>query len=129
MHSLTMNWSNGSKSIFTPANASHSHGTTPTFTPDKLVNGGNNSVFVDQSQNLGPGPVGVYTWASMENPNLGVACSYDHPSTSGQTTVTATPNGFMVSFDGKSWSSAPITAHPTGTNITIAIYIQDKSDT
>ncbi|MFN3856259.1 MAG: hypothetical protein ACK4RV_00805 [Caulobacter sp.] len=127
MHSLTMNWSARGTTVFTPANVSHTHGTDPTFTPEKLIGGGNSTVFVDQSQNLGPGPVGNYTWASVDNPNLGVSCHYDHPSGTGQTSVTATPNGFLVSFDGTHWSSTPITANPKGSNITMTIYVSDTS--
>ncbi len=118
MHSLTMNWNNSTSNTFNAINISHSHGTDPTFTPPALTQ--NSSVFVDQSVNLGPGPAGNYTWAAGA---VTAACYYDHPSTSGQTTVTVTPNGCKVSFDNKTWSTTSITTHPTGHNITQAIYI------
>jgi hypothetical protein len=119
-HSLTMNWANKSGLTFVVTGASHTHGTTPTFTPSGLGANGNSSVFVDQSANLGPGPVGVYTWTSG---TVTAGCSYNHPSGTGQTTVTVTPNGCQVSFDGSNWSTQSITSHPTGTNITMSIYI------
>lgn len=126
-HSLTMNWANQATVAFSPTNVSHTHGTDATFSPQTLQANGNSSVFVDQSANLGPGPVGVYTWASQVNPLQNVACSYNHPSGTGQTTVTVTPSGFQVSFDGSSWSSGAITSHPTGTNISMPIYIRNAT--
>ena len=119
-HSLTMNWTNKSNLTFAATAVTHSHGTTPTFTPANLPANGNCSIFVDQSANLGPGPVGNYTWTSG---TASAGCSYNHPSGTGKTTVTVTPNGCQVSFDGSTWSTQPITSHPTGTNITMSIYI------
>ena len=124
-HSLTMNWSSQASVPFQQADVAHTHGTTATFTPSTLQPNGNSSVFVDQSMNGGPGPVGNYTWASELNPLNNVACSYNHPSGTGQTTVTVSPSGFAVSFDGSSWSTGAITTHPTGTNITQSIYVKD----
>jgi hypothetical protein len=124
-HSLTMSWKNTSSVAFQPSNVSHTHGTDATFTPSTLQSQGSSSVFVDQSANLGPGPVGVYTWASQANPNNSVGCSYNHPSGTGQTTVTVTPSGFAVSFDGSHWSTESISIHPTGSNITQNIYVTD----
>ena len=118
MHSLTMSWSNSSGLTFTPTSVSHTHGTDATFTPGTLTQ--NSSVYVDQSANLGPGPVGVYTWTSG---SVNAGCSYSHPSGTGTTSITVTPNGCKVSFDNKSWSTTAITTHPTGTNITQNIYI------
>lgn len=123
MHSLTMNWSNETSISFNPSNISVIHGTNPVFTPNYLPANGNSSVFVDQSMNLGPGPVGNYTWQPQTGGGS-VGCYYDHPSTSGQTTVSVTPNGFQVSFDGKNWSTTTIYAHPTGHNITQPIYVR-----
>jgi hypothetical protein len=125
-HPLTMTWSNISATAFKAGSTTVTEGTEPSFSPPILQGGGSSSsVFVDQSKNLHAGPVGTYNWVSTTDTAKTVACSYNHPAGKSQTTVTVTPSGFQVSFDGRDWRSTPITSHPTGSSIVIPIYVRD----
>jgi|ERR1051325_962115 hypothetical protein len=134
MHYLQMSWTNYSKDNFSPTQIVVKNGTNPSFTPSTLPagngttsNGGNCNVYTDQSHNLGNGPEGSYVWQFGTDSKNSVSCQYHHPSGTGTTSVTVTPNGsYQVSFNGSTWSSSTIVANPTGTNITQPIYIKSS---
>ncbi|MEL7115078.1 MAG: hypothetical protein AAGP08_05715 [Pseudomonadota bacterium] len=102
-HPITMNWSNGSEDTLDYSNPFARDGTEPIPSPGVMSHGGTSSVSADQEHNLAAGPVGNYTWVNASDPTKVVACSYVHPSGKGQSSVTVSCAGYMVSSDHATW--------------------------
>ena len=103
-HPIIMNWMNETSDTLAFGNVKVQDGTTPVASPPSMAANAASSVSADQSHNLTAGPVGSYSWTNAANANQSVGTQYNHPSGTGQTSVTVScSSAYQVSDDNATW--------------------------